>query len=563
MKIFHFNKTVSLLMIVAAFSSCSLDVIPTDKYTDKSVWANPASIDLYAFSSYAEFRNFAFGRFFNLGYNNATDAFTDIEKYTSTTEGNGTVNRLAFNPERISETSPGINYWQSAYTRIRRINEFLEGLDKYATGIDSVKKNQYKAEARFIRGFTYFNLVKLHGSVILLEQPTSQNFPRSSEDDCWNFIAKDFAFAAENLPIAWASNYEGRVTKGAAYGMLARTWLYAASIAEFDNKQFNSDALTGIPSAKKTAYYKNASDAAEQVFALENQGYYALENNYANLFKNANSKEALFAIKYSRPNLTHDYDITFTPPKDVASGALVAGVPTAELVDEFEMKDGTKFSWGNTTHSAAPYANREPRFYASILYNGAVWKGGRILNLTPNDAAEGFIDATTSSDPKKTISGYYIKKNLDSANADIIVGKSAQPWMELRLAEIYLIHAEANAKLGNTAIAVSSINKIRNRAGLPNTAANSESTLMAAVEHERKVELAFEGHRYWDLRRWRKAHVILNNTRFHGHKPNANGTFETVEVDVQTRYFPTKLYYLPIPQVEGQRNDKLDQIQGW
>lgn len=559
---FQANKKIYIVFVFAIwFASCKLDVIPSDKYTDKSIWNSTASIDLYAYGAYSEFRNFAFGRFFNLGYNNATDAFTDIEKYTSITEGNGTVNRIAFDPARITSTSPGLNYWSTAYIRIRRINEFLTGIDKYATTLDSTKKVQYKAEARFIRGYTYFWLVKLHGSVVLLEEPTSENKPRSSEDDCWNFIAKDFEYAAQNLPVAWANEYEGRVTKGAAYGMLARTWLYAASIAEYDNKLYNSDPLTGVSASKKEQYYKNASNAAEKVFQLETAGYCALETNFANVFKNRATKEALFVLRYARPNLTHDYDLYFTPVRDV-KGALSAGVPTAELVDEFEMADGAKFSWTNTGQANNPYRNREERFYATILFNGASWKG-RLLDLTPNDAVEGFADPSLSSDPKRTITGYYIKKNLDSLNADIAVSKSEQPWIEMRLAEVYLIHAEANAKLNNLSIAATSLNKIRNRAKLPNTTATSAMALMQAIEHERIVELAFEGHRYWDLRRWRKAHIVLNNVRFHGHKPYANGTFETIEADIQTRYFPAKLYYLPIPLAEVQRNTQITQIAGW
>src|SRR5690606_11363876 len=254
------------------------------------------------------------------------------------------------------------------YLRIRRVNEFLHGLSTKSLLSDE-QKLKYEAEARFVRGYVYFWLTRLHGSVILynnLEQYATKDQPRSSEDDCWNFIAADFAFAAEHLD---KTNLAGRATKGAAYGMLARAWIYAASIAENDRKQYNSDPLTGIPQEKAVAYYTNAMNAANEVVALANEGLYDLDANFGSIFTNKNSKEAIFRVDCSAPLITHQYDLGFAPPGDAPGNALVYGVPTAELVYEFEMADGTKFSWSNPTHSADPYANREQRFYATVLYN--------------------------------------------------------------------------------------------------------------------------------------------------------------------------------------------------
>lgn len=567
----HKIKNCSYILAVGiallGFAGCKLDVTPTTNYNDASIWKNPSGIEALLYSQYGELKNFAFGRTPYLGSTNAFDAFTDVEKYTSTNEGVGTVNRLAFDPGRISaSSSPGINYWSAGYSRIRSINEFLMNLDKNTAGIDSAKINQYRGEARFLRGYVYFWLVKLHGSVVLLDKATAESRQRSSEDSCYNFIAGDFTYAASVLPVVWPVNYFGRATKAAAYGMLARTWLYAASIANYDKKQFNADPLTGIAQAKAQQYYQNASDAAAQVIALADAGYYKLESDFNNL-NNINiaktTKEAIFMFSYQKPTFTHDWDLGFAPPRDFPSGgAIVYGVPTAEEADEFEMANGARFSWTNSTMAANPYAGREPRFYASILFNGAKWKG-RTLDLTPNDPIEGYVSAGASANPQKTITGYYIKKFLDSTNTTIVANRSDQPWMEMRLAEVYLIHSEANAQLGNVAAAQTSLNKVRNRVGLPNTSAINTTDLMTAIEHERKVELAFEGHRYWDLRRWRKAHLVLDNVVFHGHRPNANGTYDLVDADIQKRYFPAKLYYLPIPQSEIQNNVNITQISGW
>lgn len=560
------KKTLLAAGILVAVQSCDVDIMPTDRYTEEAVWSNPANMELYVNGMYSEFKTFQFG-VFPIGYDNATDALSDIEKYTSTVAGNGTVNILATDASRVNAAGPQLNYWQSGYARVRRLNEFLDGLAEYAK-VDETTKKQYEAEARFIRGYVYFWLVKLHGSVILLDnidQYRTKEHARASEEDCWKFIAADFAFAAENLPKQWDATRTGRATKGAAYGMLARTWLYAASIAEYDKKQFNQDELTGVSATNAQTYYQNAANAAKAVVDLANEGYYELESDFNNVFTNKNTKESIFKIDFIAPQLTHNLDLGFAPPGDAPGQCLVYGVPTAELVNEFEMNDGSKFSWSNSTQASNPYANREPRFYASILYNGASWKG-RTINTTPSNTVEGFSEYAVTTEPRKTVTGYYIKKMLNPAVNNFVVNKSVQSWIELRYAEILLIQAEAKTKLNDISGAQQALNTLRNKRGLPNTPAGNVTQLMSAIEHERIVELAFEGHRYWDLRRWRKAHIVLNGVKFTGHKVTASGggfKYEVVPCDNVNRQFTPALYYIPIPQGELQNNTALTQIKGW
>ena len=565
------NKSANLfkgLLLAGALAftaGCKTDVVPTDRYTDEVVWQNPDNVRQYIAGMYSEFHRYAFGAMPGLGYDNATDALSDLVKYTSSSEGNGTANRLAFDPNRVNASTPNINVWAASYTRIRRINEFLQGLETYGK-VDEATKTRYVAEARFIRGYCYFWLAKVNGSVILLDKLNEmgvKDIPRSSEDEVWNFVAADFAFAAENLPKTWPGE-EGRATKGAAYGMLARTWLYAASVADYDRKQFNQDPLTGVPQAKATEYYQKAADAAGEVIKLAGEGLYALESNFTNVFTNPSSKEGVFSLFYVRPNFTHNFDFNYVPPLDVTNGGAI-GVPTAELADHFEMADGTDFSWNNSTMAASPYTGREPRFYGTILHNGVQWKG-RTLTTVAENAKEGYVDFNSTSDPRKTVTGYYLRKMLDPANTKILEQKSVQPWHEMRYAEVLLIHAEALTRLGNLGAAKQSLDKVRERAGLPGTDAANQQEMMAAIEHERIVELAGEGHRYWDLRRWRKAHLVLNNTRVHGHKPVTAGssyTYQVVDADKQNRFFPSSFYYMPIPQDEIVRNTAIKQIQGW
>src|SRR5690606_21544744 len=155
---------------------------------------------------------------------------------------------------------------------------------------------------------------------------------------------------------------------------------------------------------------------------------------------------------------------------------------------------------------------------------------------------------------------------LDPTNTTFVQNKSTQSWIEMRYAEVLLIMAEAKAQLADYAGAATYINQLRQKRGLNSIAVTNNNQAMASIEHERKVELAFEGHRFWDLRRWRKAHIILDNVKFTGHKISPEGTgftYEVVSADAVNRSFSSKLYYLPIPESEVQLNGALTQIKGW
>lgn len=562
-----FNKKIKYsalaLMTSAVFSmnSCSVDVVPQDRLAEGVVWTDPISIDLYSSGLYAEFKNFQFGLFPGLGYDNAMDALSDIMKFTSTVSGNGTVNTLISNSSSFSPASVGLNYWGTAYTRIRRINEFIGGIQTKTT-LSDADKIKYESEARFIRAWTYFWLAKLHGSVIILKdinQYSNKDNARSSEEAVYDFMIEDLKFAAVNLP---ATSKAGTANKMAANALLSRVALYAGSIAKSDLKQYNDDPLTGISTGRAKEFYQISADAAQAVIG---SGLFALETNFASIFSNKNTKEAIFRVDFSAPQITHQYDFGYAPPRDNNGNTMVYGVPTAELVNEYEMADGTKFSWANATHAANPYTNREPRFYATILHNGATWKG-RTMNTSTTDAVDGFALYGASAEPRKTVTGYYAKKLLDPANTTFAVNKSAQSWIELRLGEVYLNLAEAKAGLEDYQGAAATLSELRAKRGINNVTFNTAATALTAIEHERKVELAFEGHRFWDLRRWRKAHITLNGIRVTGHKIEPNGTgftYTVVPADNLDRSFSSRLYYLPIPEGEIQVNLALTQIKGW
>lgn len=557
-----FSKVALGTLCAALFmNSCNIDIIPQDRFVEENVWVDEKNVELYINGLYAEFKKFEFGMFPNLGYNNAMDALADGMKFTSNTAGNGTVNLIISDESRFSPASVGLNYWNGGYERIRRVNEFLNGLYT-KSNLSEDSKNRFEGEAKFIRAYCYFWLAKLHGSVVLLksiDEYNTKDHPRVSEEAIYDFMLEDLEFASQNLPV---NVIDGKISKGAALAMKARVALYAGSIAKYDQNEYNTDELTGISSSRAKEYYQKSKDAAEALIAL---GIYNLEADFASIFTTKNNKESIFRIDYVSPSVTHQYDLGYAPPADALGQTLVYGVPTAELVDAFEMSDGTAFSWSNELHKSNPYQNREQRFYASILYNGANWKN-RILNTTVSDATEGYIQFASMGDPKRTVTGYYAKKFLDSKNTTFVQNKSTQSWHEIRLSEVYLILAEANAHLDDFVGSVNVLNTLRSKRGVSSVNYSNLSVAMQRIEHERIVELAFEGHRFWDLRRWRKAHLVLNNTKMTGHKISVDGsnvTYEVVPVDATNRQFSRRLYYLPIPEGEVQINESLTQIKGW
>ena len=381
---------------------------------------------------------------------------------------------------------------------------------------------------------------------------TSESLPISEPDICWDFVAKDLDYAAENLPKAWPNASRGRITKGGAYGLKAKAMLYAGR-------------------------WQEAADAAKEVMKLADEGLYKLAENYKDAFKQRGAvaaanfnPESVIEFAYKAPDMvTSGFDESYALPSDPTPSRGLAN-PTQECVDAFQMADGSDFDWSNPQHAANPYANREPRFYASILYNGAEWK--KDLKDDPIvHTYEGAIDGFTTSGNKGTVTGYYIRKLLDETLSDYSQ-KGEQTYYYMRYAEVLLIHAEAMAELGNIPAALESLNKVRARAfnneSSAMATASNKTEFMRLLRHERIVELAFEGHRYWDLRRWGLAKDVLNNVSFHGCKITKNAdesfTYKVVDCDEGfLRYYDPRYDCFPIPQDELSKNLNCQQYDEW
>jgi len=543
---------LSFTILVALFglSGCNkfLTPKPTTEYSESVAFASEANAKLYVNSFYPIISYYGlFGGAYLSGCM-YVDGMTDIIKTAGSTIGsNGAIaNMYATNPSLITPDQDAMDIWTNAYYYIRLINEFLDGLDTKATFSTTIKA-RLSAEARFFRASLYFLLMRNHGSVILLKALTTNPLnARSSASDCWDYIESEFDFAAQNLPEAWTSADAGRITSGAAYAMKSRAMLYAER-------------------------WQSSYDAASKVMGMVTDGTYALNSSYdkafGSYFTNSN-KEAILEYQYSYPNLVHSYDGITSPGGDhIGFGGDIE--PTQELVESYELAGGGSVDWSawhaNGVTTTPPWDQLEPRFQATVLYNGSVWKGRTIQPY------EGGVDGWTAYPPAAgsnkgaSVTGYYLKKYVNENHIDLINIPSSQPLVEIRLAEVYLNMAEAAYNLNKVTEANSGINIVRQRVGLP--ALNLSGTaLYSQIKQERKIELAGENHRYWDLRRWKDAVSQLTGLYVHGLKAtNVGGsfTYDYITCDDQPRQFPEKLYAFPILSAELVNNPACLQITGW
>ena len=507
------------------------DVQQTSKVTEEIVWENEASVDNYVNSFYVLLHDY--GQFGTAQFQGSlTESLTDSFKYGSVALGNraGNSNNYVTNPDAISSDgglySIGAN--GKAYEDIRKLNQFLSLQRKYSAFPED-RNELWEAQVRFFRGFVYFQLAKRHGGVILYDDlPVDGGKDKSSTADTWEFIYQDLKYAAEKLPVEWDAANSGRVTKGAAYAMQSRAMLYAGR-------------------------WQDAYDAANDVIELHK---YDLVDNYADSWKGDNA-ESILQFAYDAVNGPyHDFDSHYVPQCDGWDNG-GRGTPTQEMVECYEKADGTTIDWSQWHEGAStvapPYAELEPRFHASIIYRGCTWKG-KVMDCSTDGENGVFIPYREQSTVYgKTVTGYFLRKLLDENLTDIKNVKSSQTWVEIRYAEVLLNKAEAAFRLGGKlSEAQDAMNEVRDRVGLP-AVYPTEGEFFDRYRNERKVELAFEGHLFWDMRRWRLAHIEYNNYRCHGMKITGS-VYEYVDCDGADRWFEEKLYVLPVPSAELKNN---------
>jgi hypothetical protein len=549
------KKIILLASAVAMLSATAcnklLDLTPRDSISDKVMWADVSSAEYAVNSVYSYIYDIYVTYPCVAGM---TDALTDQIKY-----GSYLYNSMCFIPSEIAYGGSTLtaNYvdvymgaWGSLYGALRRTNEAIYNLHTLGTNLSEADRIRLEAELRLVRGWLYFELVKRYKEIIIYDEDLTaivKDKAVSPEADGWKAVKDDLAFAEQNLPEK--ANARGRLDKGAAYALATRALLYAKD-------------------------YAGVIAAADAVKSLG----YSLESDYASVFAGGGTESILqYNFSYA-DNVMQSFDFYYSPGGDFARVGQQGGAyatPTQEMVESYELATGGFPDWSpwhGTTTETPPYKLLEPRFQASILYNGATWKGRTIEPYV--GGLDGWAEWRKETQPLgRTTTGYYLRKGVDE-NHDFAgrdASKGTQPAVILRYGEVLLNKAEACYRTNDPAGANAAVKEIRSRVGLPYTDLSGDD-LWAAIRQERRVELAFEGLWYWDLRRWEDSAkpypTGLNGYQVHGLRiaPGAvSGQFEYsyVSVDDKDRNFPQKMYRFPMPSSELNSNALVEQYAEW
>ena len=480
----------------------------------------------------------------------------------------------AFNSGSWNAASMPDFVWANHYRAIRKVNQFLLSTGKvnldpwkldpsassqavYNTNLAAVKR--WTFEARFLRAYFYFELVKRYGGVPILNDALSleddfSNVKRNSLNECIQFIVAECDAAVVQLPLNAATlpyvaaNDLGRATKLAAMALKSRVLLYTASDL-FNTTSwasgYGNPELIALPSGDRAARWKAASDAAK---ALIDSAATPTLGAYKSLFNTFNNNEIIFtrsnaaSNQFERNNSPIGYNL-----------GLSGNTPSQDLVDAYDVKVNAtttaKFDWNNAAHAAAPYANRDPRLEFSIVRNDTTFG-------TPSRKVQlhtGGLDGKPIINASKT--GYYLRKyQIESLN--LLNGNTGvHSWIIFRYPEIFLNYAEAMNEWNPTSADVKryyDIVRLRTGVAMPVLATGlTQAEVRDKIRNERRVEFAFEDHRAWDVRRWMIAPTTLGvPLRGVDITKNSNGTFTYKPIKVEDRTFTPKMYLYPIPQSE-------------
>ena len=563
------NRSIILfslgLLMWALMSSCKKDpeIEPRELITAELIWdkkdvngvlAKQFLNNVYTFLPNGF--NRVGGDFLDAATNDAlpTRIGTSVENYTN---GRASV---------IQNPDP---YWGNSYAGIRQANIFLANID--SVPVVAATKNAWKSEARFIRAFMYYELLKRYGGVPLIGDTIftlkdDLELPRNTFEDVVNYIVNECDASKTNLlgEGAVTDGDLGRIPKGAAIALKCRVYLYAAS--PFFNGggtagPLKTAGIIGYATADPTRWQK-VIDAAEELKALN---YYVLESNYLNVFVVRKNKEVILA---KQTGLDFNLEINNAPIGYSNIGTQNGGrtSPTQNLVDAFPMSNGLAITDPASGYNAAnPYNARDSRLSSTIFYNGVPW-----LNR-PVETFEGGRDKPNNS-LLQTKTGYYLRKFMGNNATANSYATQSHNFIYFRYAEILLNSAEALNEMNRVEEAVNEIKVIRTRAGITagtNTrygikAGITQVEMRDLIRTERRIELAFEEHRFWDVRRWKIAPQEFNGPVF-GMKIIKTGTstFTYDKVPVAILVFSDKLYLMPLPYNEITKNSRLEQNPGW
>lgn len=621
-------KTIVWIALLATggLSSCKtdfLDIKPLNQIASDAVWTDGALSEAFVTGIYSGLGQGGFSE-------QMLASLTDETVFTHTGRNINTVNEGSLSASNLGWVDATYG-WSQMYIQIRAANIALQNL-KTATFTNDVLKSRLQGEAYFLRAYYYQQLVRYYGAVPLIKKAYGLNEDyavlRNTYDECVKSIVSDCDSAA--LLLAGKTLPKGRATNVAALALKSRVLLYAASdlhdiptaktkstlISGFSNPEF-----LGYVSGNRTARWQAAQAAAKAVMDAGNGGYKlnltapataaAGKNNYISIaMAGASADKSLDPSAASEIIFGRYFDLTLggsaiqtglnNGPNGYRNWA--GNTPVGLLVDDYEMMDGTPFKWNNPDHKANPYTNRDPRFYATVMYDGADWKPRNKIsgNIDPaNQIQTGSYDllggnsalinrkgldgrGSSIEDWNGTRTGYYMRKFIDP-NPDLVDNKDRQviPWPFFRFTEAVFNYIEASIELGDEAVALGWLNKIRFRAGMPAVNA-SGAALKNLYRNEKRVEMVAEEQRYSDARRWMIAPITLGRTmtyitvigKFKAGKSMSEPyrydptvydyTYTPVdEIAHENRIWVDKMYFRPFSRDEINRNAKLVQNPGY
>lgn len=552
------GKFFIVALIALNLMGCDvLDKSDLNSLKDNDVWSNPTYATYYLDKLYRD---------------NAPGWDTGISGYSDEADGYG--NSILYGQLTINS----INTWN--YTSIRNINLLLQKVD--GSTLDDTMKQQLKGQALILRAWRYFEMVRQYGGVplILTPQDIKDNLyvTRNKTSECIAQICKDLEEAYGMLPWNWTGVDEGRFTKATALALEGRIKLYYASA------QFN-------PSNNKERW-KEAYEVNKRAYSELKQNGYALYNSYANLWFDEMNCEDVMVKRYNSTGQGDGYSNHWnaaTRPLSEAMNYTGANHPTWDLVESYSMKDGKKITESADYDDIHFWRNRDPRFAATIAYNCCMW------NLSGKENRHQWTyEGSNGSNTTQT--GFYCRKAVDEKLTPNMSQYSSTDWVEIRFAEVMLNYAECAAYMDKADEAYDMLKQIRQRAGIEKGTdgmfgiepGQTGDKLVTIILDERKIELAFEGKRYWDLRRCRLFATELNGKSRKGRVPHfIDGMTEAKLLEVEktadfdrnyTQFFrddPFKTdklytidfkdnyYFFAIPQKHLQTNSKIEQTKGW
>jgi starch-binding outer membrane protein, SusD/RagB family len=617
---------VFIIMIAGSCNRDFLDTKPLDKVPSEDAWKDGALAEAFITGIYTGLGQGGFDE-------QMLASLSDEAVFTHPSRGINVVNEGTLNPSNIGWEN--VNYrWgkdggnNDMYAKIRQCNMALENL-RTASFDDKPLNDRLQGESHFMRGFYYHQLIRYYGGVPIITRSyglgEDYSVTRNTWEECVNFVIKECDSAI--LLLKGKTMSQGRASELAALALKSRMLLYAASdlhhIPTAKTKStlisgYANPELLGYLSGDRTARWTAAKNAAKAVMDAASTLGYKLnltapvsaaegKKNYISLAMGGGSKFG-DVDKFAESEIL--FGRYWTNAKDEYAGMYVGltngpngyhnwagNTPVQQLVDDYEMMDGSKFDWSNPKHKAQPYTNRDPRLYATILYDGADWKPREKIsgNVDPaNQIQTGKYDQggtflpgldTRNSSIENwngSWTGYYMRKFIDP-DPNIVDNTTRQtiPWPFFRYTEAVMNYVEACIELGEDTEAQTWLKKIRYRAGMP-AITETGAALKERYRNERRVELAFEDQRYHDCRRWMIAPATLGRKLRYidvvgNLKPGATPpspykrddtrydyTYTPLEVNSQEdRKWDDKMYFRPIAQDEMNTNLKLIQNPGY